>query len=184
MAEVQYPFEARVRGADGREYRARILGRSAAGHWEGWIEFQPVEGGPALSTDRETTQPNQKDLSYWASGLTETYLEGALARALATAAGGRRHATGASDARGGASDIDGRKDERSTPSGGRPVLDPFAAYAGGVGELRSRLQPLSAAELRTIARAYGLAPDPERLELLGRGELTTLIVDGVALRSR
>ena len=49
--------------------------------WEGWIRFQPSGGGKALTTDRETTQPNRQDLAYWAKGLTYFYLEGALARA-------------------------------------------------------------------------------------------------------
>jgi hypothetical protein len=50
--------------------------------WEGWIEFEPSDGGAAIRTPRETTQPNLKDLEYWATGLTEAYLEGALVRAL------------------------------------------------------------------------------------------------------
>lgn len=52
------------------------------GLWEGWVEFEPVHGGPSVSTGRETTQPNRKDTVYWATGLTPVYLEGALIRAL------------------------------------------------------------------------------------------------------
>jgi hypothetical protein len=80
---VLVQFERSVMGEDGRSYKAKVCGRQAAGNmWEGWIEFEPSTG-PALRTPRETTQPNQPDLEYWASGLTEAYLEGALERALA-----------------------------------------------------------------------------------------------------
>jgi len=49
---------------------------------EGWLEFTPVSGGPALRSPRETSQPNYPDLQYWAGGLSVTYLESALERAL------------------------------------------------------------------------------------------------------
>jgi len=51
--------------------------------WEGWVEFDPVDGGPTIRTPRETTQPNRADAEYWATGLEPVYLEGALDRALA-----------------------------------------------------------------------------------------------------
>jgi hypothetical protein len=185
MTEVEHPFEAQVRGPDGQEYRARICGRSAAGgRWEGWVEFEPVAGGAAVSTDRETTQPNRADLSYWASGLTATYLEGALARALHGSGRRRGRAGGSTDVRAGRGADDDRPDRRGTEPRSGPALDPFAVHAEGVGVLRTRLQALTSPQLRTIARAYGMAPDPERLELLGRSELASLIVDAVSLRAR
>lgn len=49
--------------------------------WEAWLEFDLQDGTPSLQTDRETEQHGREDLEYWASGLTATYLEGALARA-------------------------------------------------------------------------------------------------------
>ena len=68
----------------GRTYRARVYGAVGADdRWGGWIIFFPVGGGRAVATERETTQSSLADLTYWASGLTPTYLEGALARALA-----------------------------------------------------------------------------------------------------
>lgn len=184
MTEVQYPFGSRVRGPDGQEYQATIRGRStAAGSWEGWVEFEPVGGGAPLSTARETTQPNRADLSYWASGLSETYLQGALARAL-HARGRHGGGAGAAEARVRAAGADDRPDNRTTGARSGPVLDPFAVRRQGAGALRARLQALSPARLRRIARAYGLAPDPERLELLGRSELVALIADAVELRAR
>src|SRR5262249_49394914 len=50
--------------------------------WEGWFVFFPLTGGDALATDRETTQSKRDDVVYWASGISATYLEGALHRAL------------------------------------------------------------------------------------------------------
>jgi hypothetical protein len=51
--------------------------------WEGWLVFFPLTAAPAIATDRETTQPTYDALVYWADGITPTYLEGALDRALA-----------------------------------------------------------------------------------------------------
>lgn len=31
------------------------------GHWEAWLEFENIETGEVLRTDRETTQPNETD---------------------------------------------------------------------------------------------------------------------------
>ena len=42
-----------------------------------------VDGLPRLRTGQETSQPNRDALAYWASGLEDVYLEGALARATA-----------------------------------------------------------------------------------------------------
>ena len=67
---------------DGHAYRARALGRAREdGTWIGWLEFRPTDGGDPCHTDRETTQPNRLALRYWALGLDEVYLEGALVRA-------------------------------------------------------------------------------------------------------
>lgn len=80
---VLLQFENAVTGEDGQGYIARVCGRQAADNmWEGWIEFDPGGGAPVLRTPRETTQPNQPDLEYWATGLTEAYLQGALERAM------------------------------------------------------------------------------------------------------
>ena len=67
---------------DGTTYEARACAREREdGLWEGWLEFVPRGGGEAVRTARETTQPNEADVRYWATGLTGTYLEGALERA-------------------------------------------------------------------------------------------------------
>lgn len=64
-------------------YIARVYGRPEEdGTWGGWLVFFPAGGGRVIATDRETTQPSLADLSYWAAGLSEVYLQGALERAL------------------------------------------------------------------------------------------------------
>lgn len=66
----------------GNVYEARILGRVRDdGHWDGHIELRGDDGTVVISGP-ETTQPDLDALVYWASGLSTTYLEGALARAL------------------------------------------------------------------------------------------------------
>ena len=50
--------------------------------WEAWFVFFPLSGGPTLATDNETTQSKLDDVTYWATGISPAYLEGALTRAL------------------------------------------------------------------------------------------------------
>ena len=69
--------------AGGVTYRARVYGAEADGMWGAWIVFFPIGGGRVIATDRETTQSTWPVLGYWASGLTHTYLHGALERAIA-----------------------------------------------------------------------------------------------------
>jgi hypothetical protein len=70
-----------------RAYRPRVYGEPRPdGSWAGWIVFFPLDGSPAVATDRETTQSTFELLGVWAAGLTLVYLEGALVRALQLAA--------------------------------------------------------------------------------------------------
>jgi len=83
--EVLVTFNEPVSAKDTGEYRARACGSIAGDgtrRWQGWIEFVPVEGGPTIRTERETTQRNRADTAMWASRLTRVYLDGALRRAL------------------------------------------------------------------------------------------------------
>ena len=83
MAEVFVRFNESIVSRDGVAYYPRVCGKEDdIGRWEAWLEFEPNSGGPALSSARETVQPNRTDVSYWAGGLTRVYLEGALERAL------------------------------------------------------------------------------------------------------
>lgn len=84
MDTLIHEFSHRVRDADGHVYRARAFGRKRGdGTWIGWLEFSPRgSGGVVRRTNRETTQPSQKALAYWARGVEVVYLEGALERAI------------------------------------------------------------------------------------------------------
>ena len=67
----------------GQQYRPRAYGDPRLdGSWDGWLVFFPIAGGPAIASDRETTQSTFEALTRWAAALTPVYLEGALARAL------------------------------------------------------------------------------------------------------
>lgn len=86
MDEVLVEFESEFKGPDDRLYHARACARSRDdGLWEGWLEFVPLGDGQPIRTDRETTQPNRDDTLYWATGLTTTYIDGALLRVLTPA---------------------------------------------------------------------------------------------------
>jgi hypothetical protein len=68
--------------SDGARYIVRLYGdQRADGTWIGWIEFEAMDSGVTLRTGRETTQSNQEQLTYWASGLEPTYFDGAFSRA-------------------------------------------------------------------------------------------------------
>jgi hypothetical protein len=82
MAELLVKFTGPTRHESGELYWPAVYcGLADDGLWEGWIEFKD-EKGHTLRTPRETEQPNRDFVAYWAQGLTATYLEGALQRAL------------------------------------------------------------------------------------------------------
>jgi len=83
LVEHIHTISTRVRGRDGTQYEARILGeRRDDGTWAGWIEFHAQnDSGAVLATGQETSQPDRRALDYWAGGLEPIYLEGALKRA-------------------------------------------------------------------------------------------------------
>lgn len=83
MAELIHQHPEQVADLQGVKYNALIYGEPREdGTWQGWIEFHPASGaGPALRTERETSQPSRGALVYWASGLEPIYLEGAFDRA-------------------------------------------------------------------------------------------------------
>ena len=84
MTEILVDYDTTIAGPDGRRWTSRACGQIADDRlWEGWIEFTAMDGSDAhVRTPRETEQPNRADLMYWATGLTQVYLEGALRRAL------------------------------------------------------------------------------------------------------
>ena len=79
MRQITIPFTSQV-VTDSIAYNVRVRGNQRAdGIWEGCIEFE--SGAERLGTGVETTQPNAEALEYWASGLEQIYLDGALKRA-------------------------------------------------------------------------------------------------------
>jgi hypothetical protein len=178
MAEVLARFDNTITGPDGREFRAQACGgQMPDGVWEGWIEFAPLDGGTALRSPRETTQPNRKDAVYWATGLTPIYLEGALDRALNPLV--RRNPVAAAPL------FDGPAPDVSVPVARNgpvadAVLDPFSVFEKGEVLLRKELGALSSWHLVNIIRAYRLSVEP--LDVLNRTPATGLIdiiVEGV-----
>ena len=84
MSEVLVKFDEPVMNPRGEMFFAEAVGRQRQedGLWEGWLEFEALApSGGSISSLRETTQPNRRDLEYWAQGLSMVYLQGALARA-------------------------------------------------------------------------------------------------------
>lgn len=183
MAEVLLEYEATIRDDGGREYVARACGRECDdGHWEGWLEFVPLDGGIVARTARETTQPNRTDTAYWATGLTAVYLQGALRRALTPVQVVDRSL-----------DIrpvyDAPAPERPlvSVSGARafrahPVLNPFLVYEQGEDVLRAELGAFDASRLRDIIRGYSLRGDTAELMRTSEAELADIIVASVRER--
>ena len=93
MAVIVADFKEPVQGPDGVAFRARACGLPrSAGHWQGWIEFNPLNGAPTFRSPYETLQPSSSDLRQWAGDLTPDYLEDALTRALGRLCGRRQTA--------------------------------------------------------------------------------------------
>ncbi len=178
MAEVLMQFQELLSVSGGTFYTARVCGRAAPdGGWEGWIEFVPGDGSEVLRSQRETRQPDRDALLYWATGLTQVYLEGSLARTLEPARPSRPavHVEPA---------YDGPAPGPWAPPApaAQAVLDPFSVYAKGEDLLRQELKALSEWHLRNVLRAYGLLDaDTPEIQALSRTELAERIVLAVRL---
>lgn len=169
-----------VQGPNGVMYVARACGRLGEdGLWQGWLEFLPVSGGEPVRSRRETTQPNVDDLRYWATGLSEVYLDGALSRTLAPPLERAPEVEMHPVFEGPAPDI-----IEGAPVVPHAVLDPFAVYAQGEAVLRQELTALDRSHLANIIRAYALSPDASRtLARMRRATLVELIVSAVRATS-
>ena len=178
MAEVLFEYQPLFTGPDGRVFRARACGGEMnGGMWEGWIEFVPVDGGNALRSRRETTQPNRTDTLYWATGLSGVYLEGAFDRALnplvVTVPPPPEPPAYEEPAR-------PYEVEVSVRTQGEAILDPFSVFDKGEDLLRRQLGALSPWHLVNIVDAYDLSDeDPAVLGRLARQTLVELIVSAV-----
>jgi len=179
MAEVLLEYAESVMSKDGRMFLARACGSEMDGtRWQGWIEFVPVDGGPAVRSGRETTQPNRTDTAYWATGLTPVYLEGALDRALHPLPQPTPSAPPQP-----LFDGPARASGNSGPAR-ESVLNPFSVYRKGESLLRNQLSALSAWHLVNIIEAYGLSEERRAdLEVMPEPDLVQLIVLGVQKRT-
>ena len=170
MSEVVRVLD-RGLAVDGTSYRVQVCGRPAGHVWEGWIEFQ-LDDRDWIRTARETTQPDRAALHYWAGGLSATYLEGALHRALAgpvtvsAPPPATPHFAGPAP----------REVPEPEPLQDVAILDPYSVGAKGEALLRSELGALRGWHLRNIIRAYELADVRVNLEALSELELVELIV--------
>jgi hypothetical protein len=179
MAEVLVEFDTILTADDGTRWVPRAAGRASSdGLWEGWIEFLDMSDSKrTVRSPRETEQPNRDDLMYWAQGLTQTYLEGALSRAL-----DERPATTEGDAYVPAR-FDGPKTKpaasaSATTGAARPLLNPFEVFQQGEDILIQELDALPPARVRDLVIAYNFA-SAEDAYGASRGELTARIVEGV-----
>jgi hypothetical protein len=181
MAEVFVQFASPVIATDGTVYRAQACGApNTDGLWEGWIEFIPVDGGAALRSSRETTQPNRKDTAYWATGLTPVYLEGALERALHPLV---RTTVDTPNPVFDSPAPDGAPPVSAVPSN-EAVLDPFSVFMKGEALLRKELHALSSWHLVNIITGYDLSDEPvTTLNRLPAAALIETIVGAVRERA-
>ena len=179
MAEVLASFSTPVTDEVG-SYYPRAVGRLAADNmWEGWIEFVPTDGGSdVLVTSVESRQPERQHLIYWATGLSQVYMEGALHRArnpvtvrvpvvdepISDQPATRRVVV-----------------ERVVPKP-EPVLDPFEIGERNIDILRQELTALNRPRLLNIITAFELAPRDVDLTRMTDAELIGFIVATVEAR--
>jgi len=82
MERLLSTFETPFKDRDGETYDIHLYGRSRpADTWQGWLVFTRRSDGKSFPTDVETTQPSAEAVGYWATGLTDTYFDGAFERA-------------------------------------------------------------------------------------------------------
>jgi hypothetical protein len=180
MAEVLVQFAEPVSDDEGRVYVARACGAEMTDQkWQGWIEFLPADGGAPARTPRETTQPNRQDTEYWATGLSDVYLEGALRRALAPPRVAPARPVPESAI--GPPVFDSPADDLlPAPPTVESILNPFSVYRKGEPLLRRQLAALSAWHLANIVLAYRLSDaDAAALNRMPANVLIEIIVAGV-----
>lgn len=176
MAEVLVEFDTILVSGDGMRWAPRVCGGVAAdGLWEAWVEFTPLndELDPVRSP-RETEQAKRSDLMYWAQGLTQAYLEGALNRALTHVYARSIRKTPPPRP----NEAAARWRAAADVSVPRPVLNPFDVYQQGEDVLVRELSALDVSRVRDIAVAFGFL-SPSAASGKTRDELTPAIIAGV-----
>jgi hypothetical protein len=174
MAEVLHDFGL-ISTTEGKTYHVRACGSLLDdSRWQGWLEFEPLDGGDTLRSGRETTQPNRADTIYWATGLTTVFIEGSLNRALNPLV--RTVAAPLPPPA-----FDGPAppaDLRVAPT--TSVMNPFSVYRKGEALLRDQLHALSSWHLVNIILDHELSNMAvEDLNVLPAEDLIELIVTAV-----
>jgi hypothetical protein len=175
MAETLIRFETPITHRNGSQYVAQVCGRELVNQqWEAWLEFEDLETGEILRTQRETTQPNRTDAAYWATGLTPVYLEGALDRVLNPLKFRERESVPPPF-------FDGPAPRGRAPVSNRePILDPFSVYDKSPDLLAQELTALRGWHLRQIIRDFDLVDERDtRIEAMTEPELGSLILQRV-----
>ena len=177
MAEVLVSFDEPIRDSVG-EYHARAVGRQAEdGMWEGWLEFVPIDGSTqVLVTGVESRQPEFEHLSYWATGLTRVYLEGALHRARTPVTVRVRSVELPISQTPAPRQV---TVTRVVPPGPEPVLDPFEIGGRSLDILRQELGALNRPRLLNIITAYDLNPVGADVSWMSDAQLVHFIVVAV-----
>ena len=177
MAEILVKFDEPIAAPGGKTYLAHAVGKEVdGGLWDGWLEFQGVDdGSDVIASGRETTQPNRKNIEYWAQGLTKIYLEGALDRAISLAEPPRERTPAQVEP--------SRFDEpvtrnlASRPPMPRAILDPFQVYSQGERILLGELNALSRDHVESIAAGYGIEiHNPGGIKAASKDDLIEAIV--------
>jgi hypothetical protein len=178
MAKTLIRFDTPVTYRDGRQYRVQACGRERDnGQWEAWLEFEDLETGDILRSQRETTQPNENDSVYWATGLTPVYLEGALDRILHSPRVREAEPLSPPHFGGPAPRTRSRVPERSDRE---PVLNPFSVYEKNPDLLAQELTALRGWHLKQIIRDFDLVDERDvQLDALTEPELGSLILQRV-----
>jgi hypothetical protein len=179
MAEVLLAFEAPVTDESGA-FHARVVGRRADdGMWEGWLEFDPLDRhGQTLVGPVESRQPEREHLTYWATGLTPIYLEGALHRAKTPIVVRTRvveqPVSDAPAARATTVTVPARTLRREA------ILDPFeVARQSGIDVLDQELRALNRPRLLNIIEEFDLNPRREDIDWMSDAQLMRFIVVAV-----
>ena len=178
MAETLLRFDTPVTHRDGHQYIVQACGRERDnGQWEAWLEFEDVQTGEVLRSQRETTQPNRTDAVYWATGLTPVYLEGALERILHPSTIREPEPVPPPHFDGPAPRP---RTRASNLSDREPILNPFSVYEKSPDLLAQELTALRGWHLRQIIRDFDLVDERDvRLETMTEPELGSLILQRV-----
>ena len=173
MAQVLMSYNDPVNGGASR-YHARAIGRLAEdGMWDGWLEFEPLDGDQAVIVGPvESRQPEAHDLAYWATGLTPVFLEGALKRALSPLTIQQRVPEVP------VSSVPAPRLHTIPAGPPRPeaVLDPFEIGGRNLDLLRQQLGALNRPRLVNIIAAYDLNPAGDDVSWMTDAQLVTFIV--------